>query len=71
MLIHNNLNPGDDSVAGASITDTCEGRESVVIKFENGVSWEISLKDDAYSGPEAMLLEIPGEPTVVWRQGDD
>jgi hypothetical protein len=38
-----------------------------VIVFDDEKSISISLKEEDYEGPEAMVLRVEGAPTVVWN----
>lgn len=57
---------GLDALVGTTITQVSEGSESAVIWFGTGATISVDLRDTAYRGPEAMNLNVPGEPTVVW-----
>ncbi|MBW7876427.1 MAG: hypothetical protein H3C47_10605 [Candidatus Cloacimonetes bacterium] len=51
---------------GKIVTHVDDGDETVTIKFENNVVLRVDMRDEAYIGPEAMLLHVPGEPYVIW-----
>ena len=61
-------NPVDlADLAGSSVRMVSETPEKAVIEFDNGVQILIDLRDEAYIGPEAMQLNVPGKPGVVWN----
>jgi hypothetical protein len=70
MSVQDARSRGDLSVAGASVSSVHEDSNLVCIEFDNGISWLIDLSDDAYSGPEAMQLNVVGYPIVIWRIGE-
>lgn len=41
--------------------------EIATIKFENDWAILVDMRDEAYMGPEAMQLRVPGEPIVIWN----
>ena len=53
-------------LVGSTVLGVEEASDKVVILLDNGCHVEIDLTDDAYSGPEAMQLRVPGEPIVIW-----
>lgn len=53
-------------LVGSIVLGVEEAADKVVILLDNGCHVEIDLTDDAYSGPEAMQLRVPGEPIVIW-----
>ena len=60
---------GDDLrvLKGATLLKVEEKLEKLIFSFSNGTRLDIALCDDAYNGPEALELNIPGQPTVVWN----
>jgi hypothetical protein len=70
MSVQDTRNRGDLSVAEASVSNVLEDSDLACIEFDNGVFWTIDLSDDAYSGPEAMQLNVVGDPIVIWRIGE-
>jgi hypothetical protein len=40
--------------------------DAVELIFDDGWSVEVDIRDEAYTGPEAMNLHRPGKPIVVW-----
>ena len=70
MSVQDPKSKGDLSVAEASISSVREDSDLVYIEFDNGIVWSVDLSDDAYSGPEAMQLNVVGDPIVIWRIGE-
>ena len=60
---------GDDLrvLNGATLLKVEEKPDTLIFSFSNGKRLDIDLCDDAYNGPEALELHIPGQPTVVWN----
>ena len=57
-----------ESITGSSVSSVLESPEEVVIDFSGRGSLSVGLKDNDYvSGPEAMQLNRPGKPTVIWN----
>ena len=52
---------------GATLLTVEEKPDTLIFSFSNGKHLDIDLGDDAYNGPEALELNIPGQPTVVWN----
>ena len=63
------LGNGDDLrvLNGATLLTVEETPEQLPLSFSNGTRLAIDLGDNAYNGPEALELHIPGQPTVVWN----
>jgi hypothetical protein len=58
---------GDEALEGKTVTDVDEGQTEITIKLTGGSNIRIDMRDDAYTGPEAMQLRMPGQPIVVWN----
>jgi len=60
---------GDElrALDGATLLTVEEKLEELMFSFSNGQRLDIALCDDAYSGPEALELNVPGQPAVVWN----
>jgi hypothetical protein len=60
---------GDDlrALNGTMLLTVEEKQETLILYFSNGKRLDINLCDTAYSGPEALELNVPGQPTVVWN----
>jgi hypothetical protein len=56
-----------EELEGAVVERASETKTNAQLEFSGGRAIEIDLRDDAFNGPEAMQLTIPGEPTVVWN----
>lgn len=75
LAIYNDLTLtfGDGSAAptlvGMRVDAIQEDAKRLVIDFDGGATLEVSLRDEAFVGPEAMVLR--GRRTVVWRGDDD
>jgi len=55
------------SLIGNIVTDVHEGADTTTITFENNWALRIDMRDEAYIGPEAMQLRVPGKPIVIWN----
>lgn len=44
-----------------------ESADAISIIFENNLALRIDLREEAYAGPEAMQLCVPGAPIIVWN----
>jgi hypothetical protein len=60
---------GDDlrALNGATLLTVEEKPDTLIFSFSNGKRLDVNLCDAAYSGPEALELNVPGQPTVVWN----
>ena len=58
---------GEDlrALNGATLLTVEEKPDQLIFYFSNGQRLAMDLCDDAYNGPEALELNIPGQPTVV------
>ena len=52
---------------GKSVINLKEDKETIIINFEGNLSLKIDMRSEAYSGPEALQLRVPGEPIVIWN----
>ena len=52
---------------GATLLKVEEKPETLIFFFSHGQRLDIDLGDDAYNGPEALELNVPGQPTMVWN----
>lgn len=52
---------------GNFVTDVDESSNTITIRFKNNFALRIDMRDEAYTGPEAMQLRVPGEPIVIWN----
>ncbi|MCW9029492.1 MAG: hypothetical protein OQJ80_11205 [Kangiella sp.] len=74
LAIHNerltqpsNINDFKDTVLGKYLLEVNESDKSIEFLFDDETSIKVFLDDESYNGPEALVLEIPGEPIVVWN----
>ena len=60
---------GDDlrALNGATLLRVEEKPAQLILSFAHGTRLDIDLGDDAYNGPEALALHVPGHPTMVWN----
>ncbi len=54
------------SVMGRCLLAVTTRPSLVELRFEDGWSVTVDTRDEAFTGPEAMTLDQPGKPTVVW-----
>lgn len=63
-----NIIPVDASrIIGACIRQVDESEASIALIFDNELTLRIDMRGEAFSGPEAMQLRVPGESIVVWN----
>jgi hypothetical protein len=55
------------SLIGNIVTSVDESASIITIRFENNWALQIDMRDEAYTGPEAMQLRVPGNPIVIWN----
>jgi hypothetical protein len=55
------------SLNGTKLLRAEEKQDELILYFSNGKRLDIDLRDEAYNGPEALELHIPGQPPVVWN----
>jgi len=55
------------SVLGKRLNRSHEFENGVELFFDEGSRLSIDLSDLGYSGPEAIVLRVPGKATVVWN----
>ena len=60
---------GDDlrALHGAMLLRVEEKPAQLILSFSHGRRLAIDLCDNAYNGPEALALHVPGHPTMVWN----
>ncbi len=63
------LSSGSDmrGLKGAKLIQAEEKCEALHFSFSNGKCLDVALCDEAYNGPEALELCVPGQPPVVWN----
>ncbi len=52
---------------GNIVTHVDEGMDTTTIRFQNNWALRIDMRDEAYTGPEAMQLRVPDDPIVIWN----
>lgn len=52
---------------GNIVTDVDGSADAATIRFENNSALRIDMRDEAYTGPEALQLRVPGEPIMIWN----
>ncbi|QOJ09051.1 MULTISPECIES: hypothetical protein [Nitrosomonas] len=52
---------------GHFVTHVDEDINTIMIRFENSWALQVDMQNDAYTGPEAMQLCVPGKPIVIWN----
>lgn len=57
---------GVASLGGATLERVSEAGRQLSLEFSGGRVLVVDLRDESYNGPEAMTLQRPGLPTVVW-----
>jgi len=55
------------TLRGTRIVDIKTEPQFVAITFDHPARLVIDLRDEAYSGPEAMLITGPGEVILAWN----
>lgn len=51
---------------GRRLNTVSQQKESINLIFSEGLELKIDMRDCAFNGPEALQLNIRGEPTVIW-----
>ncbi|MCY1293139.1 hypothetical protein D3C80_1213540 [compost metagenome] len=54
-------------LVGEAVSGICEAPNTISIEFGSRASIRIDMRDNAYTGPEAMELCSPGEPIAIWN----
>jgi len=55
------------SLKDAKVKKIEEERDELILYLSEAKHLHIDLRDEAYNGPEALQLNVPGEPTVIWN----
>ncbi|MDA8485650.1 hypothetical protein NNO07_21490 [Pseudomonas resinovorans] len=62
------INKRDEKILiGRKITKINEDAQEITMTLEGNFMITINMRDNAYSGPEALQLRIPGNPIVIWN----
>jgi hypothetical protein len=56
-----------EDLVGRTLIDVKESESSVEFVFEGDLSVAVDMRAEAFTGPEAMQLMVPGEPIVIWN----
>jgi hypothetical protein len=67
MLVSGTASGSLTDIEGHRVSRVSERPDSASLEFDDGTIVTIDLRDEAFVGPEAMVLEVPGEPIVVWN----
>jgi hypothetical protein len=52
--------------AGLFLTNVEESKDAIVLRFSGGATLAIDLRDESYSGPEAVVLTKHTGEIIVW-----
>ncbi|QRP64037.1 hypothetical protein I6J77_00735 [Rhodanobacter sp. FDAARGOS 1247] len=52
---------------GSAVTYVNETDDAVIIEFGGKFLLKVNMQDEAYTGPEAMQMRVPGTPVVIWN----
>ncbi|MCY1304693.1 hypothetical protein D9M70_544560 [compost metagenome] len=55
------------SLIGKTVSHIDDSPQAISIEFEKRIIIKIDMRDNAYTGPEAMELSVPGEPVAIWN----
>lgn len=58
---------GIDKLIGSVVVSIVLENNILTLGLDNGVQIRVNLSDEAYTGPEAMVLYGPGKSIVVWN----
>jgi hypothetical protein len=62
------IEPGNaDDLVGAALLMFEERGKEEVLQFDTGVTVKVDMRDEAYRGPEAIVLSGPKGLLVVWN----
>lgn len=56
-----------DHVKGLRIEAVLEVEDAITVMLQNSIRIVVDLRDEAYFGPEALVLHGPNELIVVWN----
>lgn len=56
-----------EDLLGCTVIKVKELKSSIEVFLEGDIVMTIDMKDDAFTGPEAIQLLVPGEQIVVWN----
>lgn len=52
---------------GCRCLEVAVSPSDATLRFDDGATLTIDLRDNAFSGPEAMVFSVPDGPIVVWN----
>lgn len=52
---------------GATILHVKESAQAIIIELDNNATIKVDMRDEAYTGPEAMQLLTPEKPITIWN----
>lgn len=58
---------GVPQLIGNAVSQIYEEPETILIKLDNNWDIRIDMRDEFYTGPEAMQLCVPDKPIVIWN----
>ncbi len=69
LSIFNNYRYDGENISNIvtkKVESVTEFEDLIAIEFDDGKALSISLRDDDYNGPEAMVFKPKGELPIVW-----
>ena len=64
---HSSITPASTDLTGLTLTNIAEGGKKIILTFEKMIKLEISLDDQAYTGPEALSHIDSRGCITVWN----
>ena len=61
------FNPSITCLIGLRLIALVNGLRYVHLSFEGGWLLDVDIREEAFTGPEAMVLHWPGRSPIVWR----
>lgn len=62
------LNDGGPSrLAGCALMSISDEGKTLSFKFIGDVALTVDLHEEVWTGPEAVVLSLPGGPIIVWN----
>jgi len=55
------------ALIGKTVIRVDESSDATTVEFDSNLAIRIDMRDEAYMGPEAMQLRVPGEHIVIWN----
>ncbi len=66
LNIYNSCTWPSHSLKNTVVLDIIENKEKIIFIFDNQEKLSVDMRDSAYNGPEALTLQVAGQPLVVW-----